>query len=412
MDADVIVVGAGMAGLSCAIALHQRGVDVTVLEKRDGVGGRVRTDVVDGFRLDRGFQILLTAYPEARRQLDLDSLDLRPFQPGALVRIDGRFHRVADPVRDPRRLLATLRAPVGGLRDKARLGLLLRRVTKADPASLLRRPETSTRAHLRELGFSDEIVERLWRPWFGGVLLDPELSTSSRMFEILFRSFAAGDAAVPATGMGAISEQLAGRLPAGCIRLGTTVTKVGDGEVSLAEGGDPLRARAVVVATEGPTAARLTGVPDPGSRSSTSIWFAAERPPIDEPVLMIDGEGRGPATSAAVLSAAAPNYAPPGAALIGASIPGALAPDRAEDVRAQMRTWFGRQVDGWRVLRTDAIRHGLPNQRPPMRPKRAVALHPGLFVCGDHRDTGSIQGALYSGRRAAASVVDQLDAGP
>jgi phytoene dehydrogenase-like protein len=402
----VIVVGVGMAGLSCAIELHRRGTAVQVLEASDGAGGRVRTDVVDGFRLDRGFQILLTAYPGARRQLDLEALELRPFQPGAVVRIDGRFHRVADPVRQPRHVLATLRAPVGSLGDKGRIGLLRRRLMKAEPASLLRAPETTTRAYLRDLGFSDEIVERLWRPWFGGVLLDPELSTSSRMFEILFRSFAAGDAVIPAAGMGAISDQLAGRLPAGCLRLGVTVTKVGAGEVSTADG-DRLGARAVVVATEGPTAARLVGLPDAGSRLSTSVWFAADRAPLDEPVLMIDGEGRGPATSVAVLSAVAP-YAPPGTALVVASIPGALAPDRVEDVRAQLRNWFGAQVEGWRALRTDAIHQGLPDQRPQLRPKRAVTLGPGLFVCTDHRDTGSTQGALYSGRRTASAVASQM----
>ena len=411
MDAEVIVVGAGLAGLACAIALHRRGVDVAVLEAGDGVGGRVRTDVVDGFRLDRGFQVLLTAYPEARHQLDLAALDLRAFEPGAMVRVDGRFHRVADPVRRPRHLLATLRAPVGSLRDKVRIGLLRRRVMKAEPASLLKAPETTTFGHLHDLGFSDEIVQRLWRPWFGGVLLDPELSTSSRMFDILFRSFAAGDAAVPAAGMGAVSDQLAARLPGGCVRLGATVAEARAGEVRTADG-DHLRALAVVVATDGPTAAHLLGTDDPGSRSSTSVWFAAERAPLDEPVLLVDGEGRGPATSVAELSTVAPTYAPPGAVLLVASIPGVLAPDRAEDVRIQLRGWFGAQVDGWRVLRTDAIHHGLPEQLPPFDPKRAVALRPGLFVCGDHRDTGSIQGALHSGRRTAVAVADRLERTP
>lgn len=406
-DTEVIVVGAGLAGLSCAAELHRCGIGVIVLEAGDDVGGRVRTDVLDGFRLDRGFQILLTAYPEVDRQLDLDALDLRAFEPGALVHLGGRFHRVADPSRRPRHVGATLRAPVGSLRDKVRLGRLRRRLLRAEPAPLLRAPETTTSAHLRDLGFSDEMVARLWRPWFGGVLLDPSLSTSSRMFDILFRSFAAGDAAVPAAGMGAIPRQLAGQLPAGCIRLGVPVTEVAAGEVRT-EGGDRLHARAVVVATEGPVAARLLGTADPGSRSSTTVWFGAARAPLDEPVLLLDGDGQGPATSAAVLSAAAPTYAPAGAALVAASIPGALAPERAEDVRTQLRGWFGAQVDGWRVLRTDAIAHGLPDQAPPFRPKRAVVVRPGLFVCGDHRDTGSIQGALHSGRRTAAGVAAEL----
>ena len=247
-DADVVVVGAGVSGLACALELRRLGREVVVLEASDAVGGRVRSDRVDGFTLDRGFQVLLTAYPEVQRLLDLDGLRLRRFQPGAMVHRRGRFHRVSDPFRRPQDLLATLRAPVGTFADKARIGLLRRRVLKSDPRTLLRQPDIETSAHLEALGFSDSFVEQFFRPFFGGVSLDPSLRTSSRMFDVLFRSFAAGDVAVPADGMRAIPDQLARRLPPATVRLRSRVEHV-DAHGVLLTDGSTWTARAVVVAT-------------------------------------------------------------------------------------------------------------------------------------------------------------------
>lgn len=396
--------GAGLAGLACALECRRLGRRVTVLEASDGVGGRVRSDTVDGFRLDRGFQVLLTAYPEAARRLDLDALDLRRFEPGALVRRNGGFHRVADPFRQPTRLLATARSPVGSLIDKARIALLRRRLLAADPRQLLRAPETTTAERLRAAGFSAEIIERLFRPWFAGVMCDPELRTTSRMFDVLFRMFAAGDSAVPATGMQAISDQLAAGLPDGAVRLVTPVHSVrADGVVT--EDGADLVASVVVVATDGVRAAELTPIERPGSRGSTTMWFAAERAPIDEPVLLLDGDGCGPAQSAAVMSNVAPDYALAGGSLVVASIAGTTAPDLEEAVRTQLTGWFGPAVRSWRLLREDRIAHALPEQSVPTSPKRNARLTNGVYICGDHRDTASIQGALFSGRRAAAALV-------
>jgi phytoene dehydrogenase-like protein len=407
---DAIVVGAGMAGLSCALSLAGAGAEVRLLESSDGVGGRVRSDLIDGFRLDRGFQVLLTAYPEVHRVLDLERLRLRKFAPGAMVRVDGGFHRVTDPLRRPFDVLRTLRAPVGSLGDKLRIARLRQRLMRSEPADLLRRPETETRRRLAELGFTDSIVDELFRPWMGGALLDVDLTTSSRMFEILFRCFAAGDSAVPATGMQAISDQLAASLPPNVLQLKTRVSAVSSNSVTLADG-TSLSARAVVVATDGPTAARLTRIRDPGSRRSASVWFAADVAPIDSPMLLLDGERSGPASSVAVMSAVAPEYAPDGAALVVASSPGAAADGLVQATRAQLRRWFGQAVERWRHLRTDVIDHALPNQDPPFAPKRSNRVGSGVFVCGDHRDTGSIQGALYSGRRTGERVAEDVLAG-
>jgi len=411
---DVYVVGAGLAGLRCARRLHERGVTATVLEAGDAVGGRVRTDRVDGFLLDRGFQVLLTAYPEARSVLDYRELELHPFYPGALIWTGGRFVTVADPFR--RRLdgLRTLVAPVGGLGDKLKLASLRRRVVAGSQEELFARPETSTSQALAREGFSDEMVDRLLRPLFGGLLLDRELEASSRMFEFLYRMLALGDAALPTRGMGAIPEQLANGLPPGCVRLGQKVTEVGDGGLVVAAG-ERLRARAVVVATDGPTAAGLLGEADaPASVAACCLYFAADSAPIDEPVLVLDGDGGGPVNHLCVPSAVAPTYAPAGMALVSATVLERPGLPRGADLEAavlgQLADWFGSAVVGWRHLATYQIPDAQPAQPPGALdpPARPVRVRPGVYVCGDHRDNASIDGALTSGRRAADAVLADL----
>ena len=210
---DVVIVGGGLAGLSCAQDLTRAGVECTVLEASDGVGGRVRTDVVDGFRLDRGFQILLTAYPQVQQRLDLEVLDVHHFEPGALVRVRDRFHRVSDPLRRPLESVRTLSAPIGSLADKLRLVRLVLDVRTHSVPDLLRRTEMTTATRLRRAGFSEQIIESFWRPLFAGIQLDPDLEVSSRRFDTILRMLAAGSTGVPRLGMGAIPEQLDASLP-------------------------------------------------------------------------------------------------------------------------------------------------------------------------------------------------------
>jgi phytoene dehydrogenase-like protein len=413
---DVIVVGAGLAGLTCARELHVHGVDVLVLERGDEVGGRVRTDEIEGFLFDRGFQVLLTAYPEAQRVLDMESLGLRPFAAGALVRHAGGFARLADPYRQPLTALRALRDGPGGLADKLRVLRLRWRLARCSLNEILEAPQVTTREALRLEGFSQEMRDAFFRPFLGGVFLDPTLDTSSRLFAFVFKLFGEGDAALPATGMQAIPRQLADGLPAGSVRTAATVETVGDGWVELA-GGERLEAADIVVATDGPEAARLTGAfVAPAARAVTCLHFAAGRSPLDEPVLVLDGEGHGPVNDLCVPSDVAPSYAPPGAALVSASVLGVPALDDGaleSAVRDQLRGWFGTQVDDWRRLRVQRIPFALPALTPDVfaPAARPVRLRDGLLVCGDHRDTASIQGALVSGRRAAAAVRG-VDSGP
>ncbi len=406
-DVDVVIVGGGLAGLIAARTTGAAGLATTVLEAGDGVGGRVRTDRVDGFLLDRGFQILLTGYPDVPATLDLEALDLRTFDPASRVWTGAHLVRVADPLRQPSALLDTLRADVGTVADKARIGLLRQRLVRTPAVRLLQGPDRSTAEALAAAGFSDRVVQRFFRPLLGGIQLDPDLASSSRMYEVIFRTLALGDAAVPAGGMQAIPDQLAGGLPPGTVRLSTRVERV-EGTTAVLADGTRVSGRALVVATEGPAAARLVGTRDPGSKSVSALWFAADEPPVRGRSIVLDGTGGGPAVNVAVLSEVAPTYAPPGRSLVVAACPGETGPGLEADVRDQLRGWFGGAVDGWELLRVDRIAHGQPLARAPFSPKRSVSLGDGRFVAGDHRDTPSIQGALFSGRRCGRAVVASL----
>lgn len=408
--ADVVVVGAGLAGLRCAGELTARGCAVRLLEAGDRAGGRIATDLCDGYRLDRGFQVVQTAYDELPRALDLPALDLRCFVPGALIRYGDRFHRLADPWRAPLTALATLLSPIGTLGDKLRMAALRRSVIAPDLDALYARPETTALAALRARGFSEAMIERFFRPFFAGVFLDPTLGVSSRAFEFCFRVFALGDTAVPAAGMGAIPEQLAAGLPEGVLRTRTRVTAVEARAVTLASG-ERIDADAVVLATDGVNAARLLGDADvPVTCSTTCVYFAAERAPIDEPVLVLNGTGSGPVNSLVVPSLLSRHYAPRGDALVAVNVFGDPPEDDATlagRVQAQVRAWFGAPVDRWRVLRTVRVRAALPRQSPPVGdPQRhAPRRADGLYVCGEYGHAPTLQWALQSGRRAAEAVL-------
>jgi predicted NAD/FAD-dependent oxidoreductase len=392
LGADVTIIGAGLAGLTCARDLIARGLHVELLEASDRPGGRVRTDLYRGFLLDRGFQVLLSAYPECQKALDYAALDLQAFYPGALVWFGGKFHRVADPWRHPVDAVASLNSPIGSLMDKLRVGGLRDSVRQGTVEGLFGRPETSTLESLRKRGFSASMIARFFRPFFGGIFLEKNLETSSRMFEFVFRMFSEGDTAVPAKGMEAISRQLAWGIP---VTLNTRVTDV-----------KALDSRAVVVATEGNEAARLTGTASPSKwRSVQCFYFAADQAPVKDNMIVLDGEGRGPVNNLCVISQVARSYAPAGASLISASVIGS---STEEQVREHMRLWFGADVKRWLHLRTYDVAYAQPDQSGVPELERPVRLGAGLYVCGDHVETASLNGAIHSGKRAAAAVLTDL----
>ncbi len=405
---DVVIIGAGLAGLTCARRLQAGGANCTVLEAGDAVGGRVRTDSVEGFRLDRGFQVLLTAYPAAKKWLDYEQLALKKFSAGARVWCDGRMHRVSDPWREPGALWDTLRAPVGSLRDKLRIATLRAAAQRGTMDQLFARPETSALSALRAHGFSERMIERFMRPWLGGVFLDEKLETSSRMLEFVFRMFAEGDTAVPAAGMQSIPEQLAAGLTPGTVRLNVRVAAVESSTARLVSG-ERIAGRQIVVATEGGSAAELLPeVPAPAWRAVTAVYFAAKASPLGGPTLLLNGTGRGLVNNIAVMSEVAPNYAPDREALVSVSILGdAASNDAALDaqVRTELMEWFGPEVTEWRTLRVYRVRRALP-VRWPLERRGPTAVRPGVWVAGDGTNSASIQGAMESGEQVAKMILE------
>ena len=297
---------------------------------------------------------------------------------------------------------------MGTIVDKARIAALRAELVRTPAAQLLRRPETTTAAALVDRKFSPTMIERFFQPLFAGISLDPALGSSSRMFEVLFRTLALGDSAVPARGMGALAAQLAARLEPGTIRLHTTVSEVRSGAVQT-DTGEIVTARAVVVAAEGPAAAELLQQRPPGSKPQSCIWFAADEPPFAAGALALDGTGQGPVSNLAPLSVVAPGYAPPGETLLAAVCPGVVGgQELVAAARNQLAGWFGNGVSAWEELRLDVVHHAQPADYPPFNPKRRVRLGEGRYVCGDWRDTPSIQGALFSGRRCGEAVALDL----
>ncbi|MDH6110097.1 phytoene dehydrogenase-like protein [Kitasatospora sp. MAP12-15] len=420
-DPDVVVVGAGLAGLAAARALITAGLDVQVLEATERIGGRMAGQQLDGYRLDHGGQLLNTDFPELIRRLDLDSLELCPLAPGVLVHSAGRRYRTVGPqpptVRQATVRQATVRAPLGSSLDKARLGSVLGRLAAAPVPRLLARPETTTAQALLDRGFSPRVADGFLRPLLTALLSDPALGTSSRVADLVLRGYARGRLCLPAAGTAAVPGRLAGALPPGTVRLGVRVTAVGADGVLTAEHGR-IGARAVLLATDARSAAELLpGLRLPEFHPVTTYYHTTAGSPIAEAVMLLDADrpsGSAPVSHSLVLSAVHPSYAPPGRSLVATTVLGRRSFDAGGPaglepaVRSRLAELYGVSTREWEFLSVRHLPEAVPAMPPPHNFRRPVRVLAGLYVCGDHRDTSSAQGALVSGRRAAQSVLRDL----
>ncbi len=410
MKQRILIIGGGLAGLACANRLQDAGIEALILESSDAVGGRVRTDVEQGFLLDRGFQVYLSAYPGAGRQLDLEALDLHRFKPGALVFKDGRLRRMMDVIRCPQYALSTAFQPIGTVWDKLLVGRLRLQLAHASIDAIASHEDMTTRSYLQRFGFSGSMIDGFFRPFYGGIFLERDLRTSSRMFEFTFKMFTRGHATLPAKGMQEIPRQLAGRLPKGAIRLNAPVRSVEAGTVTL-ENEEQMTADAVVVATDAGTAARLL----PGFekdetrwRSTTCIYFAAPDSPLNEAIIALNGNSTGLVNNVCVPSDVCADYAPGGRALISVSLLGLPDSENLEGlVQEELESWFGGEVRKWEHLRTYRIPRALPEQPPsdPGKEGNGFRMREGIYVCGDHCTNASIDGALVSGWDVAGKII-------
>lgn len=421
-----IIIGAGMAGLACATWLHRAGRPVLLLDAADAVGGRVRTDLTpEGFRLDRGFQVLLTNYPEARRIFDYGALKLKAFRSGAVIRLaDGRETILQNPMQRPLAAFSALASPIGTLTDKLRLLRLVARVLRRTPAELLARPAIDTLTFLQHYGWSEQMITSFFKPFFGGVFLDRELTTASNFFEFVFQQFVTGAATVPALGMQQLPEQLAAGLPPGMVQLNTAVAAVEETHVRLTSG-QVLEGAAVVLATDGGAALRLlagrSGNADDGlsgqvaglstaARITTCTYFAAPGPSPGrgDQLLRLNA---GPASLAHNVSFPAdvsPDYAPAGQTLISVSTHGERSLSEGEltaGLREELVAWFGPAARQWAHLRSYRIAAALPVYLAGQPVQQPLKLADNLYRCGDWTAYPSLNAALGTGREVAEMLI-------
>lgn len=408
---DVVVIGAGLAGLRAAARLASAGREVVVVEASDDVGGRQRTDAVDGFLLDRGFQVLNPAYPAVRRWVDVDDLGMRSFPVGVRVRRESGAAVLRHPLRHPTGIPATL---AGGIVSPRQLIALARWITPAllRPRHAIGGADRSLREGWDRAGLHGPLRSEVLEPFLAGVLADGEGATSDVFAQLLVRMFVIGRPGVPEHGIAALPAQLArtARAAGAEIRVHARVagvtTRTDAVELDVV-GDEPLRAKSVVVAVGPADVGDLVDVPRPATRGLQTWWFAADEPPTASALLSVDGRRRGPIVNTVVMSNTAPAYAPPGRHLIEATCllhPGASEASE-DDVRRQLGEIWQTGTADWELLRRDDILHALPAQAPPLRVVSPSRIGDRLYVAGDHRDTASIQGALVSGERAARAVL-------
>ncbi|TFF35760.1 NAD(P)/FAD-dependent oxidoreductase [Mucilaginibacter psychrotolerans] len=411
-DADVIIIGAGLAGLTAAKLLKAAGKSVLVLEASDGVGGRVRTDEKDGFLLDRGFQVFLTAYPEAKNLLDYAALDLRTFDPGALIMSRDGITKLGDPLRQPATLLSTLFSSAATFSDKMRMLRLKLKLGKKSIEEIFRDEEITTTEYLKRAGFSGTIMNRFFRPFMTGIFLEEQLSTSSRMFEFVFKMFSEGDAAIPAKGMGMIPKQLAECLSANELLFYQNVSAVDEGLVTTASGAT-YQADFVLIATDPLRSPIRYGNTAVKFHSVSNMYFTAKQRPFEERLIALNALAGKLVNNVAVMDSISSAYSKNGDALISLSLIGdhseANEKDLQEEVIAELKFWYPDAVN-WKHLKTYHINYALPNDdHVSNEPEpNAIRLNAQCFVCGDYLMNGSINAAMKSGRLAAEAIINTM----
>jgi phytoene dehydrogenase-like protein len=422
--AEVVVVGAGLAGLTATRHLLRAGRDVHLFDPNAEPGGRVRTEIVDGHRCDLGFQVLLTGYPAVVEELDLPNMVLHPLCPGCVVVRDGIRHVLPDPFRTPGRWLQALRYPLAGPIDKLKTRSLRERLKRTDVEQIFREPERMAADALRDFGFSERFLSTFWIPFFSAVFLDPPLEVTTRMFNFVFRSIALGDIVLPAGGMGMVPRSIAASIPGSAYHPRTRVTglSIEQGKIRgvvVTEAENPtaaprtVLAETVVLAVDPGQAARLLpfGLPALEPLGVSVVYFSAPRPVTQEKMIFLNGGGSSPGHHVVFLSNICPDYAPPGAQLVSVTVlgtPESPGDVLAERVRRQMQVWFpDGGTEHWRWLTTYKIPMAQFRQPPGLLgrlpgPRTAIE---GLFLAGDYTRNSSVQGALESGQRAARAVL-------
>ena len=410
MKPTITIIGAGISGLTAAVYLHQNGFKVQILEASDRAGGRIKTDVINGFRLDRGFQVLLTEYPECKALLNYEKLNLKRFLPGTTVLYDGGQFEIADPFRRPSATFSTLLAPVGSIKDKINTLFLKNKLVKITIPEIFTQKEETTLLQLSKYGFSDKMINRFYKPFFSGIFLENELSTSNRMFDFVMKMFSQGDATIPELGMEEIPKQLVSMLPENTILYNLKVSKIENNTIHT-ENGQVFTSDKIIIATEASSFAK-NYIPETQTKSHqvTTIYFTTEVPPTKKAVVVLNAsENKKWVNNLTVMTNVSPKYAPNNEVLICISCNGISNESDeiiAKNSRAELKQWYGNQVENWKLLKVYKINYALPILEilKDNLTENNFKINDSIYICGDHLLNGSINAAMKSGRLVAENI--------
>ena len=410
-QSDILIIGAGIAGLTAAKVLKTAGRKITILEASDAPGGRVRTDRFKGFLLDRGFQVLLTGYPEAKKFLNYEALNLRSFSPGSIILNSSGIDEIGDPLREFGSLFRTLKSPAGSFSDKLRLLLLRLKLSSNSIDEIFSKPEVTSLQYLRTAGFSERIISNFFSPFLSGIYLENKLSTSSRMFEFVFKMFSEADTAIPKRGMGMISEQLASGLTNEELILNEKVISIIDSKVETASG-KIYEASNILIATSADCMPEPFQANNIEKKSVTCLYFSAEKAPYSKSLIALNANPNRFVNNLSVMSNVSSAYAPAGKSLISVSLADCQSITNSDllemKIKEELKFWFPDCLS-WEHLKTYHIPYALPDNRHVKNDIQlsSLRINESIFVCGDHLLNGSINAAMKSGRLAAESILSK-----
>ena len=413
MKPDIIIIGAGISGLTAALYLTKMGKKVLLLEASSRAGGRIKTDKMNGYLLDRGFQVFLDSYPEAKKILDYDKLQLKKFLPGATVLYDGGQFEIADPFRRPTALFDTLFAPVGSVMDKINTLFLKFKLSRISIVNIFNQKEKSTLEQLSEYGFSKKMIDRFYKPFFSGIFLEDDLKTSSRMFDFIMKMFSDGNATIPELGMEEIPKQLVSKLPENSIIYNSKVIKITKNKVFVDDGLE-YEAAKIIIATEASSFVKQY-IPDQNTKSHqvTTVYFESEKAPNKKAVVILNAsKSKKWVNNLTVVTNVSKKYGPKGGVLISVSCNGIseISDDElVKNIKAELQPWYDGAVASWKLLTIYRIKYALPDVDVVANEIeiKKMQVSENLYVCGDHLLNGSINAAMKTGRLVAELITSQ-----
>ncbi|WP_224491123.1 NAD(P)/FAD-dependent oxidoreductase [Robertkochia flava] len=408
-DHKIHIIGAGISGLIAALILERHGYQPVVIEATDRVGGRVKTDIVNGYQLDHGFQVLLTAYPAAQNYLDLEALELQRFLPGAAIFKDGKINVLGDPLRNIRLLLPTLFSGTGTLADKIKVLKLNSGLKRSTLPEIFEKPEKTTMQYLQDLGFSEKMIEEFFRPFFGGIFLEPRLETPSRMFEFVYKMFGEGYAALPKAGMEAIPKQIKGQLKNTRFLFNTKARSVSDGQIVLADGTSLESDYTIIATAAGPLVSNLKNQ-DIQWVSCDTLYFETGAPRIKKHLIGLIAQ-KDALINNIFYHTSLPSISKGERHLLSVTVVKEhqlSAQDLIDQVRNELKTLCN--IDTLSLLKHYSISQALPQLNGlhyEMLPSE-TQLTTTIFLAGDYLLNGSLNAAMLSGERAALGVAEKI----